>query len=101
MILLPRAWRLSTVRSVVNGAAWLLVVIGLYGSYREACGTQGWGSIIIIWFGVIVIALLAATEEGLTLQTRALRLVFGLLLLPASVVLQALFQDFIRFACPT
>jgi len=101
MILLPRSWRIGTVRSVVNGVAWALVAVGLYGSYREACRTEGWGSFIVMWLGIALISLLAATEDGVPLTSRALRLVLGILMLPLSIVFQALFQDFIRFACPT
>lgn len=100
MILLPRSWRIGTVRAVVNAGAWLLVLVGLFGSYREACSQEGWGSFMLVWFGVILIALIAATEEGVTLQARALRLVFGLLMLPLSLLFIAVFQDFMRFACP-
>jgi hypothetical protein len=55
---------------------------------------------MLIWLGVILIALIGATEEGVTLQARALRLVLGLFMLPLSLLLIAVFQDFIRFACP-
>jgi hypothetical protein len=101
MILLPRRWRIGAVRSVMNGLGWLFVAGGLYGSYREACRTEGWGSFIVMWFGIVLISLLAATEDGITVASRTLRVVVGLLMLPLSIVFQALFQDFIRFACPT
>lgn len=100
MILLPRSWRIGTVRKVVNAGAWLLVLVGLYGGYREACGAEGWGSFMLVWFGIILVALIAATEEGVALHARGLRLVAGLLMLPLSLIFIAIFQDFIRFACP-
>lgn len=100
MILLPRHWRLETVRAVVNGSAWVLVALGLFGSYREACGAEGWGAFILVGLGGLLIALIAATADGIALHARALRLVAGLLVLPLSWLFVAMFQDFIRFACP-
>jgi hypothetical protein len=91
---------MGTVRAVVNAGAWLLVVVGLYGSFREACGTEGWGSFVLIWLGIVMVALIAATEEGVALHARALRLVVGLVMLPLSPMFIAVFQDFMRVACP-
>jgi hypothetical protein len=72
MLLLPRSWRISRVRSVVTGLAWLFVLTGLYGACREACSTAGWGSYILIGLGSLVVALLAATEDGMSWSGRAL-----------------------------
>ena len=100
MILLPRSWRMGPVRSAVGTVAWALLLLGLYGGIRDGCSTQGWGSFIVVWLGILVLTLLAATKEGLTIHARALRLVWGVLLLPLSLVLQGVLQDLFRSACP-
>lgn len=84
MFLLPRHWNVGTVRTVIGIGAWGLVLLGLWGGYREGCGTEGWGAYIVLWGGLFVNALLAATENGLTLITRLLWVVAALLALPVS-----------------
>lgn len=100
MILLPRSWRTGSVRAAVNGVAWVLVLLGLYGSYREACGAEGWGSFILTLMGLLLIVLLEASAEGLAPRQRARRLVLGVAVLVLALLFVPIFQETIRFACP-
>lgn len=85
---------------LAKSAGALLVGIGLYGSYREACGAEGWGSFILTVLGVIVLTLVAAGEDGLPLRARTTRLAVGLLVvLPLTLFFTPIFKDVIRFAC--
>lgn len=45
---------------------------------------------------MILIALVAATEGGLSSQARAQRLIVGLLMLPLSLMFIPIFQDYMR-----
>jgi len=100
MILLPRSWSLQRARAAVSGTAWLLVGIEMFGNYREACGADGWGSFIVVTVGVLVLVLLSVSAPNISTAARLLRLTVGaLLLLPGSILLQAMFKESIRFAC--
>lgn len=100
MILLPRSWTLQRTRAITAGASWLLLAVGGIGVYHEACEANGWGSILLIWLGIVMLTLLAATEPGIALQKRFIRLVLGgLMLFPVSLVLVGLIQETVRSTC--
>lgn len=87
-------------RSVVAGFGWVLVALGMVGNYREACGAPGWGSFIVVIFGLFVLVCLAVSAPGVSATARLLRLLLGVvLLLPGSILIQAMFKESIRFAC--
>lgn len=72
----------------------------MLGNYREACGSDGWGSFIVATLGVVILCLLAISAPGVAPVSRLLRLILGVgLVLPGSILLQAMFKESIRFAC--
>ena len=86
--------------SFAKAVSGFLIAAGLYGSYREACGGEGWGSFILVALGILVLTLIRAGEDGLPLRTRAARLLVGILVfVPLSIAFQPIFQDVIRPAC--
>lgn len=100
MILLPRSWSLERARSVVAGFAWILILLGVFGSYREACGSDGWGAFVLVVFGIALHGLLALSAPGSALAARVLRGFAVLaLMLPGSVMLVAMFKELVRGAC--
>jgi hypothetical protein len=50
--------------------------------------------------GILFLVLLAVSAPGASAVARVLRLILGIgVVLPGSFLLQAMFKDFIRFAC--